>query len=150
MLVCLQSYKIIIIHWSQQTGWMMWNWLVSALAVGASVVLYDGSPFIPSPNVIWDLVDKIGWDEWQWNLVNCRAQPCMHCRHHVLNHYFFTDNPLRSSLFWALSPPPPLLVFSFPCPLIRNYEISIVMLFNGSTMKFWINISLPTPPLTQH
>ncbi|RMX58454.1 hypothetical protein pdam_00023779 [Pocillopora damicornis] len=38
----------------------MWNWLVSALAVGASVVLYDGSPFIPSPNVIWDLVDKIG------------------------------------------------------------------------------------------
>ncbi|XP_027056296.1 acetoacetyl-CoA synthetase-like, partial [Pocillopora damicornis] len=40
--------------------WMMWNWLVSALAVGASVVLYDGSPFIPSPNVIWDLVDKIG------------------------------------------------------------------------------------------
>ena len=39
---------------------MMWNWLVSTLAVGASVVLYDGSPFIPSPNVIWDLVDKIG------------------------------------------------------------------------------------------
>ena len=66
----------------------MWNWLVSALAVGASVVLYDGSPFVPSPNVIWDLVDKIGWDEWQWNLVNCRAQPCIHCRHHVLNHYF--------------------------------------------------------------
>ena len=38
----------------------MWNWLVSALAVGASVVLYDGSPFVPSPNVLWDLVDQIG------------------------------------------------------------------------------------------
>jgi len=39
---------------------MMWNWLVSALAVGASVVLYDGSPFIPSPHALWDLVDQIG------------------------------------------------------------------------------------------
>lgn len=49
-----------VIFYYSTTGWMMWNWLVSALAVGASVVLYDGSPFIPSPNVIWDLVDKIG------------------------------------------------------------------------------------------
>lgn len=44
-----------------QTGWMMWNWLVSALAVGAAVVLYDGSPFIPSPSVLWDLVDSLGY-----------------------------------------------------------------------------------------
>lgn len=43
-----------------QTGWMMWNWLVSALAAGSSVVLYDGSPFVPTPNVLWDLVDEIG------------------------------------------------------------------------------------------
>ncbi|PFX25647.1 Acetoacetyl-CoA synthetase [Stylophora pistillata] len=49
-----------VIFYYSTTGWMMWNWLVSALAVGASVVLYDGSPFIPSPNVIWDLVDRIG------------------------------------------------------------------------------------------
>lgn len=47
----------------------MWNWLVSALAVGASVVLYDGSPFIPSPHVIWDLVDQIGWGLWQLYLL---------------------------------------------------------------------------------
>jgi hypothetical protein len=43
-----------------QVGWMMWNWMVSALATGASVVLYDGSPLIPTPNVLWDLVDRIG------------------------------------------------------------------------------------------
>ena len=48
-----------------QTGWMMWNWMVSALAVGAAVVLYDGSPFVPSPNVLWDLVDRLGWVETQ-------------------------------------------------------------------------------------
>jgi acetoacetyl-CoA synthetase len=35
-------------------GWMMWNWLVSALATGASVVLFDGAPLAP-PSILWDL-----------------------------------------------------------------------------------------------
>jgi acetoacetyl-CoA synthetase len=34
---------------------MMWNWLVSALAVGATVVLYDGAPLAPRPEILWDL-----------------------------------------------------------------------------------------------
>jgi acetoacetyl-CoA synthetase len=34
-------------------GWMMWNWLVSALALGARVFLYDGSPFYPVPGAMW-------------------------------------------------------------------------------------------------
>ena len=37
-------------------GWMMWNWLVSSLAVGARVMLYDGSPFYPSRGSMWRLV----------------------------------------------------------------------------------------------
>ncbi len=41
-------------------GWMMWNWLVSALASGASLVLYDGSPFRPTGNVLWDYMDEVG------------------------------------------------------------------------------------------
>ena len=36
-------------------GWMMWNWLVSALASEATIVLYDGSPFHPDPNALFDL-----------------------------------------------------------------------------------------------
>jgi len=36
-------------------GWMMWNWLVSSLALGASVVLYDGSPFYPDSGALWKL-----------------------------------------------------------------------------------------------
>jgi acetoacetyl-CoA synthetase len=36
-------------------GWMMWNWLVSSLAVGATVVLYDGAPLAPSPAILWDM-----------------------------------------------------------------------------------------------
>jgi acetoacetyl-CoA synthetase len=39
-------------------GWMMWNWLVSGLMTGATLVLYDGSPFAPSANVLWDLADE--------------------------------------------------------------------------------------------
>lgn len=34
---------------------------MSALATGASVVLYDGSPLVPSPNVLWDLTDRLGY-----------------------------------------------------------------------------------------
>lgn len=49
----------VIIYYTT-TGWMMWNWLVSALAVGASVVLYDGSPLVPTPNVLWNLTDQLG------------------------------------------------------------------------------------------
>jgi len=41
-------------------GWMMWNWLVSSLAVGATLVLYDGSPFHPDGRVLWDLADASG------------------------------------------------------------------------------------------
>ena len=37
-------------------GWMMWNWLVSSLAVGATVVLYDGAPMAPHPDILWRLV----------------------------------------------------------------------------------------------
>jgi len=35
-------------------GWMMWNWLVSGLAAGATLLLYDGSPFHPDGNVLFD------------------------------------------------------------------------------------------------
>ena len=39
-------------------GWMMWNWLVSALAAGAAVILYDGSPFHSSPDALFRLAEQ--------------------------------------------------------------------------------------------
>ena len=36
-------------------GWMMWNWLVSCLAVGSTIVLYDGAPLIRSRPILWDM-----------------------------------------------------------------------------------------------
>jgi acetoacetyl-CoA synthetase len=36
-------------------GWMMWNWLTCSLAVGATLVLYDGNPFHPNPGALWKM-----------------------------------------------------------------------------------------------
>ena len=39
-------------------GWMMWNWLASGLATGATLLLYDGSPFYPGPHALFDFADE--------------------------------------------------------------------------------------------
>ncbi|PMN69489.1 acetoacetate--CoA ligase [Enterovibrio norvegicus] len=39
-------------------GWMMWNWMASALASGATLILFDGSPFYPDAGVLWRLTDN--------------------------------------------------------------------------------------------
>ncbi len=39
-------------------GWMMWNWLVSGLATGCTLILFDGSPFAPEPSVLWDIAEQ--------------------------------------------------------------------------------------------
>ncbi len=41
-------------------GWMMWNWLVSSLAVGATILLFDGSPFHPDSGRLWQLAQDQG------------------------------------------------------------------------------------------
>ncbi|WP_224784975.1 acetoacetate--CoA ligase [Marinihelvus fidelis] len=38
-------------------GWMMWNWMASGLALGCTLVLFEGSPFHPGPEALWDLAD---------------------------------------------------------------------------------------------
>jgi acetoacetyl-CoA synthetase len=43
------------IYYFTTCGWMMWNWLVSALSVGATVLLYDGSPFSPDEGAIFQM-----------------------------------------------------------------------------------------------
>jgi acetoacetyl-CoA synthetase len=39
-------------------GWMMWNWLIAALASGATLMLYDGSPFHPGPSALFDFAEE--------------------------------------------------------------------------------------------
>ncbi len=65
----LQHLKELILHSnisSDQTvfyyttcGWMMWNWFVSSLATGATLVLYDGNPFYPGPDALLKMADEL-------------------------------------------------------------------------------------------
>ncbi len=48
------------LFWFTTCGWMMWNWLVSGLAAEATLLLYDGSPFHPDGNVLFDFADAAG------------------------------------------------------------------------------------------
>ncbi len=64
----LQHYKELFLHtnltrndtimYYTTCGWMMWNWLVSSLFVGASLFLYDGNPAYPNLNVIWKKIEE--------------------------------------------------------------------------------------------
>lgn len=44
--------------WFTTTGWMMWNFLVGGLLVGATIVIYDGSPGWPEMGVLWELIER--------------------------------------------------------------------------------------------
>ena len=41
-------------------GWMMWNWLVSGLYFGSTIVLYEGSPVAPSPEYFFNIIERLG------------------------------------------------------------------------------------------
>ncbi len=66
--ILLEHLKIHALHhdlgpsdrffWFSTTGWMMWNYLVSGLAVDATIVLYDGSPAHPNLGALWRLADE--------------------------------------------------------------------------------------------
>jgi acetoacetyl-CoA synthetase len=49
-----------VFFWYTTTGWMMWNYLISGLLVGATVVLYDGSAAHPGPDALWRLAGEEG------------------------------------------------------------------------------------------
>ena len=48
-----------VLFYFTTTGWMMWNWLVSGLASGCTIVCYDGSPFAPIKDILWKLTDEL-------------------------------------------------------------------------------------------
>jgi Acyl-coenzyme A synthetases/AMP-(fatty) acid ligases len=49
-----------VVFYYTTCGWMMWNWLVSFLSTGTTIVLYDGSPFYPDPSAMWNMIDELG------------------------------------------------------------------------------------------
>jgi acetoacetyl-CoA synthetase len=49
-----------VVFYYTTCGWMMWNWLVSSLALGATIVLYDGSPFAGGAEGLWHMAEQEG------------------------------------------------------------------------------------------
>jgi len=47
-----------VVFYYTTCGWMMWHWLVSTLASGATILLYDGSPFHPDPGQLWRIAER--------------------------------------------------------------------------------------------
>jgi acetoacetyl-CoA synthetase len=47
-----------VVFYFTTCGWMMWNWLVSVLATGSAIVLYDGAPLSPDAEVLWRMADQ--------------------------------------------------------------------------------------------
>ena len=64
----LQHYKELAFHTDVKEsdnlffyttcGWMMWNWMVSTLTTGATLTIFDGSPFFPGPEVLWKMAQQ--------------------------------------------------------------------------------------------
>ncbi len=89
-------------------GWMMWNWLVSALAEGATIVLYDGSPSHPTLDVLWQAVERLEVTHFGTSarfIHGCRAAglaPARTRRLERLRTVFSTGSPLaRSGFEWV-------------------------------------------------
>ncbi len=49
-----------VINYITAPSWMMWNWLISSLAVGATIFLYDGNPLYPDPLRMFELMEQYG------------------------------------------------------------------------------------------
>jgi acetoacetyl-CoA synthetase len=47
-----------VVFYFTTCGWMMWHWLVSSLASGATLVLYEGAPLHPDPGILWRLAER--------------------------------------------------------------------------------------------
>ncbi|HKO94125.1 MAG TPA: acetoacetate--CoA ligase, partial [Polyangiaceae bacterium] len=81
----LEHLKVLSLHsdlgesdrffWFSTTGWMMWNYLIGGLLVGATIVLYDGSPGYPDLNALWNLASSE-----RVSYFGCSAPFLMACR----------------------------------------------------------------------
>ncbi len=86
-------------------GWMMWNWMVSTLGTGASLVLYDGSPFYPDGHRLFDLIDRHGIThfgtsaKWISAVEKADIVPARSHQLNTLETIFSTGSPLMPESF---------------------------------------------------
>jgi acetoacetyl-CoA synthetase len=89
-------------------GWMMWNWLVSGLASGATLMLFDGSPFAKEGKVLWEYAEEHRFTHFGTSakyidgLRKIELEPAKHYQLDSLRAMFSTGSPLVAESFdWA-------------------------------------------------
>jgi acetoacetyl-CoA synthetase len=121
-------------------GWMMWNWLVSALAVGATVVLYDGAPLAPRPTILWDMAEQEGVTVFGTSakyLALCEKQNLEPAHTHDLS-------PLRA----ILSTGSPLAAHSFEYVYERvKRDLHLASISGGTDLISCFALGDPTRPV---
>jgi acetoacetyl-CoA synthetase len=94
-----------VVFYFTTTGWMMWHWLVSTLASGATLVLFDGAPLHPDPGVLWRIahrerIDIFGTSAKYLSAVEKSAyRPRDHHDLSALRSILSTGSPLAPSSF---------------------------------------------------
>ena len=86
-------------------GWMMWNWLVSGLMVGAKIVLFEGNPFYPGPERLWKMAESESLSQFGTSakyidaVKNAGYHPCDHVDLTRLRTLLSTGSPLSADGF---------------------------------------------------
>ncbi|KAF9055287.1 acetoacetyl-CoA synthetase [Hymenopellis radicata] len=102
-LICGDLQPTDVFFYYTTTGWMMWNFLVSALTVGCTLVLYDGSP-LRDPSFLWTLVDDLdisifGTSAKYIDALSKVYKPRDHHSLKGLRHIYSTGSPLSAPLY---------------------------------------------------
>ncbi|KZT12742.1 acetoacyl-CoA synthetase [Laetiporus sulphureus 93-53] len=103
LIICADMQPEDVFFYYTTTGWMMWNWLVSGLSVGCTLVLYDGSP-LRDPAYLWRLVDELritifGTSAKYIDQLSKSYKPSEHHKLTSLRHIYSTGSPLAPSLY---------------------------------------------------
>ncbi|KAG6814189.1 hypothetical protein H0H92_000866 [Tricholoma furcatifolium] len=99
----LKPEDVFFYYTTTSSGWMMWNFLVSGLSLGTTMVLYDGSP-LKNPAYLWDLVDTLGITIFGTSAkyidhLSKGYRPREHHNLSTLRHIYSTGSPLAPPLF---------------------------------------------------
>ncbi|KAJ8086639.1 hypothetical protein PM082_005462 [Marasmius tenuissimus] len=101
--ICADIQESDVFFYYTTTGWMMWNFLVSALPIGCTLVLYDGSP-LRDPAYLWNLVDELGISIFGTSAkyidtLSKKYKPRQHHSLQTLRHIYSTGSPLAPPLY---------------------------------------------------
>jgi acetoacetyl-CoA synthetase len=121
-------------------GWMMWNWLVSALAVGARVVLYDGAPLAPVTDALWTMAEREGITVFGTSakyLALCEKEGLAPARTHDLA-------PLRAILSTGSPLAPPS--FDWVYRDVKR-DVQLASISGGTDIISCFALGLPTGPV---